>query len=412
MSTADTKSSGNAGPDTHNNGPLKGIRILDIGTMVAAPLAAGVLADQGAEVIKVEPPGIGDLMRYVGATCNGVSALFQNVNRGKRSIAVDLKSPEGLSVVQRLSTEVDVILHNFRPGVAERLGVDYATLAALNPELIYLSVSGFGHSGPMAGKAAYDNVVQAFAGVALSQPELSTGEPAQYQQLFADKLTALYASQAITAALLARERGEGGQHIQLAMVDAVASFLWADVAGTAGFRGDGADPGMQISKGVPLLKFKNGYAQAAPVSDANFHGWCAAFGVDSSDPRLASIMQRNANRDAVAEVSRQVFARALELGVDETIAKLEAADVPCAKAYALEDLPEHEQMQANGLFVNTEHPQAGHLVEPKTPANFSATPASRGFPCATLGAHSAQILVELGFSDDEIQSLRERNAIG
>ena len=306
---------------------------------------------------------------------------------------------------------MDVILHNFRPGVAERLGVDYATLSALNPELIYLSVTGFGHSGPMAGKAAYDNVVQAFAGVAHSQPELSTGEPAQYQQLFADKLTALYASQAITAALFARERGAGGQHIQLAMVDAVASFLWADVAGTAGFKDEGADPGMQVSKGVPLLKFKNGYAQAAPVSDDNFHGWCAAFDVDSSDPRLASIMQRNINRDAVAEVSQQVFARALELDVDETIAKLEAADVPCAKAYSLDELPQHAQMQANGLFVTTAHPQAGTLVEPKTPANFSNTPAGCGFPSAALGAHSAEILAELGFSEDDIEALRERNAI-
>src|SRR6056297_1464666 len=412
MSNADAPGNSNPEAGAPGGGPLAGIRILDIGSMVAAPLAAGVLADQGAEVIKVEPPGFGDLMRYVGANRNGVSALFQNVNRGKRSIALDLKQPEGLAVLQRMITGVDVILHNFRPGVAERLGVDYATLAALNPELIYLSVTGFGHSGPMAGKAAYDNVVQAFAGVALSQPEPGTGEPAQYQQLFADKLTALYASQAITAALLARERGAGGQHIQLAMVDAVASFLWADVAGTAGFKDEGADPGMQVSKGVPLLKFRNGYAQAAPVSDANFHGWCAAFGVDSDDPRLASIMQRNANRDAVAEVSQQVFARALELDVDETIAKLEAADVPCAKAYSLEELPEHPQMQANGLFVNTGHPQAGKLVEPKTPANFSATPAGCGFPSAALGAHGEEILAELGFSEDEIQSLRERNTIG
>ncbi|MCB1843155.1 MAG: CoA transferase [Halioglobus sp.] len=403
----------NTGDDSAaRGGPLQGIRVLDIGSMVAAPLAAGVFADQGADVIKVEPPGFGDLMRYVGANRNGVSALFQNVNRGKRSIALDLKSPEGLAILQRMIPEVDVILHNFRPGVAERLGVDYATLAALNPGLIYLTVSGFGHAGPMAGKAAYDNVVQAFAGVALSQTDLTNGEPAQYQQLFADKLTALYACQALTSALLARERGAGGQHIQLAMVDAVASFLWADVSGTAGFKDDGADPGMQVSKGVPLLKFKNGYAQAAPVSDANFHGWCAAFGVDSSDPRLATIMDRNANREVVAGVSQQVFARALELDVDETIAQLEAADVPCARAYALEDLPQHAQMQANGLFVETHHPQAGTLVEPRTPANFSATPAACGFPCAALGAHSADILAELGFPAEEIERLRERNIIG
>ncbi|MBK6739890.1 MAG: CoA transferase [Haliea sp.] len=140
-------------------GPLSGIRILDIGTMIAAPLAAGALADPRAlSVIKVEAPGIGDLTRYVGASCNGVSTIFQGVNRGKRSIAVNLKSAAGVAILHRLAKDVDVVIHNFRPGVPERLGVDYATLSQINPEIIYVSVSGFGHAGPMSGKAAYDNV--------------------------------------------------------------------------------------------------------------------------------------------------------------------------------------------------------------------------------------------------------------
>lgn len=393
-------------------GPLQGIKILDIGTMLAAPLAAGVLGDQGADVIKVEPPGIGDLMRYMGATLNGVSAIFQGVNRGKRSMALNLKSEEGLAVLHRMITEMDVIIHNFRPGVAEKLGVDYATLSAINPQLIYLSVTGFGHTGPMSKKAAYDNVIQAFAGVALSQADVKTGEPAQYQQIFADKLTAIYATQAITAALLARERGAGGQHVQLAMVDAIASFMWPDVAGTALFKAGGADPGLQVAKGVPLIKFKNGYAQAAPLSDANFHGWCAAFGVDSSDPRLASIIDRTANKDLMAEISAQVFTRALDLDVNETLAKLEAADVPCAKAYSLEQLPDNSQMQANGLFVESEHPRAGTLIEPKNPVHFSKTPSSCGFPCVDLGANSDEILGELGFDAEQIDRLRQDKVIG
>ena len=219
-----------------SSGPLQGIRILDIGSMIAAPLAAGILADQGAEVIKVEPPGIGDLTRYVGATCKGVSAIFQGVNRGKQSIAIDLKSEAGVEILHRMIGEVDVIIHNFRPGVAEKLQADYTTLSGINPDLIYVSVSGFGHEGPMAQKAAYDNVVQAFTGVAMSQTNRHDGEPAQYQQLFVDKLTATIASQAITAALLARERGAGGQQVKLSMADAAASFMWPDASGTATFK--------------------------------------------------------------------------------------------------------------------------------------------------------------------------------
>jgi len=394
------------------NGPLKGIKVLDIGTMLAAPLAAAILADQGAEVIKIEPPGIGDVMRFVGATRNGVSALFQGTNRGKRSLALDIKAPEGLVIVKQLVADTDVLLHNFRPGVAERLGVDYESMRTVNPELIYLSITGFGHRGPYARRAAYDNVVQAFTGVAFSQANIETGEPTQCYQIFADKITALYACQALTAALLAREHGAGGQHLQLAMTDSVVSFLWPDVSGTATFVEEGAVPGVEIARGVPLIKFKNGYGQAAPVNDAHFHGWCKAFGVDSSAPELATVAGRMSHKEMMVEISQQIFARALEMDVDETIAKLEALDVPCAKAMHLAELPGHPQMQANGTFVESEHPQAGRIVEPKTPVNFSATPSGVGMPSASLGQHTDEILAELHYDAETIKRLREKNIVG
>lgn len=393
-------------------GPMEGVKVLDIGVMLAAPLAAGILADQGAEVIKVEPPGIGDVMRYIGATCRGVGAINQGVNRGKRSLALDLKTEEGLEIVHRLAADADVLIHNFRPGVAEKLKVDYQTLRTINPGLIYLSVTGFGHEGPMAHRAAYDNVIQAFTGVAMSQADAETGEPTQYYQIFADKVTAMYACQAIAAALYAREKGAGGQHIQVAMVDAVASFMWPDVGGKALFRSPEADSGIEVAKGVPLIKCRNGYAQAAPVTDAHFHGWCGVFGIDSSDPKLATVMDRAANRDAMTRLSEQLFERARSMDVDEVIAALEAADVPCAKANHLGDLPEHPQMQANGLFVESEHPVAGPMVEPKNPVHFSATPSGCGFASAMLGQHSDEILAELGYGGDAISMLRDRGVIG
>jgi crotonobetainyl-CoA:carnitine CoA-transferase CaiB-like acyl-CoA transferase len=286
---------------------MEGIRVLDIGVMLAAPLAAGILADQGAEVIKIEPPGIGDVMRYIGATCKGVGAINQGVNRGKRSLALDLKTEEGLEIVHKLAADADVLIHNFRPGVAEKLKVDYETLREINAGLIYLSVTGFGHEGPMAHRAAYDNVIQAFTGVAMSQANVETGEPTQYYQIFADKVTAIYACQAVTAAIYAREKGAGGQHIQVAMVDAVASFMWPDVGGKALFKSPEADSGIEVAKGVPLIRCRNGYAQAAPVTDAHFHGWCGVFGIDSSDPKVATVMDRAVNRDAVKELSERLF---------------------------------------------------------------------------------------------------------
>lgn len=393
------------------SGPLEGIKILDIGSMLAAPWSTTLLADQGAQVIKIEPPGIGDVQRYVGAMRNGFSGLHQAVNRGKRSLALDLKSEAGLAVLHKLIADTDVVTHNFRPGVPEKLRIDYATLRAINPRLVYLSVTGFGHEGPMAGRAAYDNVIQAFTGVAMNQTVSEDDVPMQYYQLFGDKMTAMYACQAITAALLARERGGVGQEIKLAMVDAVTSFLWPDVAGTAAFMEEGATEGVAVAKGVPLIRFKDGYGQVAPVKDKQFHGYCAAFGVDSSDPRLASVIDRSANAEYVGQIIDQVMAAAAQVPVDEAMARMEAADVPCARAYHLHELPEHPQMQANGLFMETQHPVAGRMREPRYPANYGQTPAGRGDCAATLGQHSREILAELGYDEAAVQALFESGAI-
>lgn len=393
------------------SGPMQGIRVIDLGAMIAGPMAATVLSDQGADVIKVEPPGIGDVMRYVGSTLNGVSALYHNTNRGKRSLAIDLKSSAGSEVIRKLAATADVLVHNFRPGVVERLGLDYETLSAINPELIYLSVCGFGDQGPMADRAAYDNVIQAFAGVAQSQANPETGEPVQYYQLFSDKLTALTGSQAISAALFARERGQGGQYIRLSMADSVASFLWADVAETSAFESDEAQLGISVAKGLKLMKFSDGYGCAAPVTDVQFHSYCRAFGVDSSDPRFATVMDRNANGEALLESMKAVTDKAAQMTTAEAIAAMEAEDVPCAPAQALADLPAHPQMQANHSFARIEHPAAGTMIEPNNPPNFSATPSPELRPASNLGQHNDAILDELGYTEQQCSELRASGVI-
>src|SRR5688572_2378127 len=225
-------------------GPLAGIRIVDTSIALSGPWAVGILADQGADVVKIEPPGIGDIGRWVGPAIGGVSAMAQIANRGKRSIAIDLRQAAGLGIARALAERADVFVQNFRPGVIDRLGLGYDALRTANPRLVYVSISGFGATGPYAHKSAYDPVVQAYGGLAAVQAG-STGEPQLIRHTAADKITSLTAAQAITAALFARERasfaqradgerrpsGGAGQHLELSMLESVVNFVWADAAG-------------------------------------------------------------------------------------------------------------------------------------------------------------------------------------
>lgn len=397
---------------TAKQGPLSGIKILDLGTFLAAPWAVGILADQGAEVIKVEVPGIGDIVRYFGGERNGVGGLFHSINRGKESIAINMKNPAGLEIVHKLAADSDVVLHNFRPGVSDRLGINYKELKKNNPELIYIAVNGFGETGPYAGKRAYDAVVQAFAGVALSQMS-KEGEPYPSFQIMADKLTAITASQAITAALLARERGQGGQDIKLSMTDACIQFMWIDSQETHAFLEPGAiNKPMPMQTGVTPIKFKNGWGQAQPVSDAEFIGYCKAFSVDiSEDERVNNIAGRAKNWERTREVYAEVEKRAAATDVDEAMAAMNAEDVPCIKAEKLRDLPQHPQCQAVEMFIESEHPIAGKIQEPRSAAIFGGTPVSNPTPSSSLGQHTDKIMRSLGYSEEEITALKGKGVL-
>ena len=389
-----------------SQGPLQGVKVLDLSTAIAAPFGSGMMADQGAEVIKIEAPGIGDVMRYIGSSCHGVTAMFHMANRGKRGLAIDLKKQKGLAVFLKLVADADVVIHNFRVGVVERLGISYDDLVAVNPELIYISVYGFGHQGPDAHRRAYDNVIQAFSGVTYNQANAETGEPMQCYQAIADKMTGMNVSMAASSALFARAMGRGGQHIRLNMVDSMVHFLWMDASEKATFLEPEAVLGQQVAKGVKLMKFANGYGQSAPVSDAAFHGLCDAFNVDShAEPRVETIMDRAANKEVVTEVIQRVYANAASIDVDEAIAAMVANDVPCAKAMDIKDLPDHPQMIANGTFVSSEHPIAGKIREPRMAPQFEGTPAGVGFSSPSVGQHNDEIMHELGLAD-EIEDLR------
>ena len=215
-------------PPLSQPGPLAGIKVIDLLAVVSGPMAAGLLADQGAEVIKVEPRQ-GDLTRLIGPAKGDISAIFAAINRGKRSIVLDLKQAAACAVLHDLLGDADVVIENFRPGAMARLGFGYEAVAAVNPRIVYLSISGFGQTGPNAQVRVYDPVIQAASGMADAHPNPADGEPQLLQTLVCDKVTALTASQAITAALFARERSGHGQKIELSMLDAAVAFLWAPV---------------------------------------------------------------------------------------------------------------------------------------------------------------------------------------
>jgi len=392
--------------------PLAGIRVVDLSIALTGPYAAALLGDQGAEVIKVERPGFGDIGRYVGVSVNGISALAQMCNRGKRSIALDVHRQEGREILLQLAATADVLVQNFRPGVVERLGIDDDAVRAVNERIVYASLSGFGPTGPYASKGAYDTIIQAYGGFAANQADAATGEPRFLNQTAADKVTALYAAQAITAALFARERTNEGSHIQLTMLDAVTSFLWADAAGNEVLQdADRSQPSSFVQNFRPF-HFLDGWGICTPTSDADFAGMCRAFGVDGyDDPRVATIVQRSQHRELTGAIMNRCYEAARALTTAGAISALETHNVPCGVVLSPAELADDPHARAIGLFEESRHPTAGRLRQPRHPADFSGVRPPLGGPAPLLGEHTDEILRELGLAE-RIDELRATGVAG
>ena len=389
-------------------GALTGVRIVDLTAMITGPLATMLLADQGAEVIKVEPPGFGDFMRYVGTHRGGIGSLFASTNRSKRSVVVDLKKPEGRGLVRDLVGRADVFVQNFRRGVIERLGLGEESMRREHPDLIYVSLSAFGDAGPYAERPAFDHILQAMTGAAYIQ---SSDPPTFMRQAWVDKCTAYTAAQAITAALFARERGAGGQHIRLSMLEAGLAFLWPDGhANQMILEEEGQVRLPPIATTYQPAETKDGYVAIAAVTEEQ---WTNLFiAVDRAellaDPRFSTSDARLANLE---EFRAEVAKVGEDLTTEELLRRLREADVPCGPFVGLEDVPEFEQVIANDCIVESEHPAMGRIREPRPAAKFGATPSRIQSPAPTLGEHTDEVLGQLGLDADSIAKLRQDGVI-
>ena len=384
-------------------GPLEGLKVLDLTSMVSGPMGAMMLADQGAEVIKVEPIN-GEQLRHMAAPHNGVNPAFFSCNRGKRSLAVDLKSEEGKEILLKLVQEADVFMQNFRPGAIDRMGFGETDLRKLNKRLIYVSISGFGTEGPYSNSRVYDPVIQALSGATDIQADRETGRPQMFRVIVADKVTAITAAQAVSSALYQREKSGIGQHIQLSMLESMLAFFWPE--GMAGLvYGENEFDVRKLQGSQDLIyKAKDGYITAGAVSDAEWDGMCRALKREDllEDERFSTSAARVSNAGERKQLTGEEISTWNSM---EILARFQEEGVPCAPLLNRMELMEHEQVLANESIWIEDYEGFGEVRQARPAARFEETPNEITRPAPKLGEHGQEILTELGYSSSAQRKL-------
>lgn len=384
-----------------SSGPLSGFRIVDLSRVLSGPIATTLLADQGADVIKVEPLN-GDLIRAMGGT--GLSGTFVSANRGKRSIALDLHTERGIDVVKKLVADADVFIQNFRPGAAKGMGLGYDVLREINPRLVYVSVSGFGEEGPYAHKRVYDPVIQALSGMADIQASSENDRPRLMRTVIPDKTTGLTVAQAITAALLSRERTGEGQAVDVAMLDALVSFLWPEGLVGLTFVGNEANVKRGQRTRDLIYQTQDGYITAGALSNREWEGMCRALNKPEwlTDERFSTPRARGMNGALRLEMTAEVLATNTS---DYWLERLDAEQVPCAPVLSRPEVIEHEQIKVNGTVTEYDHPHLGRIRQPRPAAKFGVTPPATEQVAPLLGEHTRTVLSEAGYDEAAIAKL-------
>lgn len=378
--------------------PLENVLVVDLSTSVSGPFAAGMLAEYGARVIKVEAPGMADAARVTGTSKNGVSAMYASINRGKESVVLDLKTDSGKQALWRLLETADVLLQNFRPGALAKLGFDWHSVHARCPQLIYASITGFGETGPMAHSRVYDPIIQVSSGIADSQVNPQSGGPMLYQGILCDKITALHMSQAILGGLLARERGlSEGQKIDIAMLDAAVHFHWCDGMYNHSFvNEEGVVRAPEFSVFYRLTNIEGDYITMSLMTEKEMTGALKAMSLEHllEDERFSTMLGRLKNGKALGEYFKE---RYKAMGFQALMRELKKHDVPVGQVVRRADLSEHPQIIANDTIAIVDHPAAGPMRAARPPAKFSQTPLDLRSPAPGKGEQTQALAQEFGF---------------
>lgn len=379
--------------------PLQGVKIVELSTVVTAALAATILSEQGASTVKVEPLGMGDTLRHLGFVREGIGAIFASCNRGKRSIALNLKTPEGLEIVRKLVMEADVLISNYRPGVLERLGLGSEAMREANPRLIYVAISGFGTEGALSTAPAYDHVIQAMSGFTDVQ---GAGTDKEMVKTFVcDEVTAYTAAQAATAALFQRSVTGEGQHIDLSMLDSAVYFLWPAGMEEHTFQGEGVEKRLPLKLSYHTYPTRDGYVSLAPMTEAHWQGVFEGTGrMDlAEDERFSSMVARLTHFDQIIGEFKKILS---VMTCAEVEAVLRKYDIPGGRCLSVEEVATHPQVQAMGSVVDLEHPVLGKLRAPAHPAHFNGERLPTPQPLGVLGEHTLEVLLELAYDDETI----------
>ena len=390
-------------------GPLEGVRIIDLTSMVSGPMGAMMLADQGAEVIKVEPIA-GEQLRHMAAPHNGVNPVFYSCNRGKKSLAIDLKSKEGKQILIKLIKDSDVLMQNFRPGTTDRMGFGYEAMKKINPNLVYLSISGFGDKGPYAQSRVYDPVIQALSGATDIQADRNTGTPKMFRVVIADKVTSLTAAQAISSALYARERSAKGQHIKLSMLDSVIAFFWPEGMSGLVFKENEFDVRKLQGSQDLIYEAKDRYITAGAVSDAEWTGMCNALNMQQliNDERFATSAARVINAEERKKITGQEIKKWQS---NDILSRFQEEGVPSAPLLDRMELMNHEQIIKNQTILRQEYEGFGEVRQARPAAHFEDTPSEISRPAPKLGEHGEEILNSIGISESVRKKLVDEGKI-
>ena len=387
------------------SGPLHGVRILELTSVVLGPWACQILGDLGADVIKIEPPG-GDSNRQLGPRASeGMAALYLTCNRNKRSLVLDLKKPAAKEALLKLAETADVLVHNYRPKSMERLGLDYPAMKTRNPKIIFCGTYGYSRKGPYADRAAYDDSIQSASGIAMLAARMGE-EPRYLPTIIADKTTGLAVVYSVMAALFHRERSGIGQEIEVPMYETLVSYVMAEHLFGHAFDPPRGEMGYArlLSKHRRPYRTKDGYIAILPYLNDHWKTFCEAAGRPEfvTDPRFVTLGERLKNIDAVYSETGAIVEQKTTA---EWFSILGATNVPVMIVNTLEDLINDEHLVATGFWKQIDHPTEGRLRLPGVPTTFSETPGDIRRHPPRLGEHSAEVLREAGYDEREVTAM-------